>query len=215
MITVHSHVQHTTALQPTAFLSALHQLPSPTHLTVRHPLSVPLPNVISFSWVDHSILRLKCDGTRLETRFRLSAKRTSPFKSAGALVKSTTGSSDVRTSDSNAGYTMFRGSVKGTGYPIHSPVSPFISPPVRHRVPSRFNWTVPATAEVEVLGKMSFCGLPVRIQGLLNDAVPTVGVTLEREEQLLRLRYGDSGAKHFMQPAMLLPFTTARYMSVF
>ena len=28
-------------------------------------------------------LRLKCDGTRAETRFRLSAKRTSPFKSRG------------------------------------------------------------------------------------------------------------------------------------
>jgi len=26
---------------------------------------------------------MKCDGTRAETRFRLSAKRTSPFKSAG------------------------------------------------------------------------------------------------------------------------------------
>jgi len=26
--------------------------------------------------------------------------------------------------DSNAGYTMFRGSVKSTGYPLHSPVSP-------------------------------------------------------------------------------------------
>ena len=31
-------------------------------------------------------LRLKCDGTRTETRFRLSAKRTSPFKSAGTSV---------------------------------------------------------------------------------------------------------------------------------
>jgi len=30
-----------------------------------------------------SRLRLKCDDTRAETRFRLSAKRTSPFKSAG------------------------------------------------------------------------------------------------------------------------------------
>jgi hypothetical protein len=29
--------------------------------------------------------QLKCDGTRAEIRFRLSAKRTSPFKSAGAL----------------------------------------------------------------------------------------------------------------------------------
>ena len=47
-------------------------------------------------------LRLKCDGTRAETRFRLSAKRTSPFKSAGASVQSTTGSRGVRISGSNA-----------------------------------------------------------------------------------------------------------------
>jgi len=67
---------------------------------------------------------LECDGTRTETGFRLSAKRTSPFKSAGASVQSTTGSRDVRISGSNAGFTMFRGSVKGTGYPLHSPVSP-------------------------------------------------------------------------------------------
>ena len=58
-------------------------------------------------------LRLKCDSTRAETRFRLSAKRTSPFKSAGASVQSTTGSRGVRIGSSNAGYTMFRGSVKG------------------------------------------------------------------------------------------------------
>ena len=69
-------------------------------------------------------LRLKCDGTRAETRFSISAKRTSPFKSAGASVQSTTGSRGVPISGSNAGYTMFRGSVKGTGYPLHSPVSP-------------------------------------------------------------------------------------------
>ena len=67
---------------------------------------------------------MKCDGTRAETRFRLSAKRTSLFKSAGASVQSTTGSRGVRISGSNAGYTMFRGSVRGTGYPLHSPVSP-------------------------------------------------------------------------------------------
>ena len=57
-----------------------------------------------------------------ETRFCLSAKR-SPFKSAGASVHSTTNSRDVRISGSNAGYTMFQGSVKSTGYPLHSPVS--------------------------------------------------------------------------------------------
>ena len=32
--------------------------------------------------------QLKCDGTRAETRFRLSAKRTSPFKSAWGLQSS-------------------------------------------------------------------------------------------------------------------------------
>ena len=68
-------------------------------------------------------LLLKCDGTIAETRFRLSAKRTSPLKSARASVQSTTGSRGVRISGSNAGYTMFRGSVKSTGYPLHSPVS--------------------------------------------------------------------------------------------
>jgi len=52
-------------------------------------------------------LRLKCDGTRAETRFRVSANRTSPFKSAGASVQSTTGGRSVRISGSNAGYTMF------------------------------------------------------------------------------------------------------------
>ena len=69
-------------------------------------------------------LRLKYDDTRAEIRFRLTAKHTSPFKSAGASVQSTTGSRSVRISGSNAGYTMFRGSVKGTGYQLHSPVSP-------------------------------------------------------------------------------------------
>ena len=56
--------------------------------------------------------------------FRLSAKRISPFKSAGASVQSTTGSRGVCISGSNAGYTMFRGSVKSTGYPLHSSVPP-------------------------------------------------------------------------------------------
>ena len=48
--------------------------------------------------------QLKCDGTRAETRFGLSAKRTSPFKSAGgASVQLTVGSEGVRISGSNAG----------------------------------------------------------------------------------------------------------------
>ena len=69
-------------------------------------------------------LRLKCDGTRAEIRFRLSAKRTSPFKSTGASIQSTTDSRGVRISGINTGYTMFRGSVKSTGCQLHSPFSP-------------------------------------------------------------------------------------------
>jgi hypothetical protein len=74
-------------------------------------------------------LLLKCDGTRAETRFRLSTKGTSPFKSAGASVQLTTGSRGVRISGINAGYAMFRGSVKSTRYPLHSPVSPSLPLP--------------------------------------------------------------------------------------
>jgi len=94
-----------------------------------------------------SRLRLKCDGTRAETRFRLSAKRTSPFKSAGTSVQSTTGSRGVRISGSNAGYTMFRGNVKSW---LHTPFAnfPFTSPPMRHRVPSHFNWTLQPTQQI-------------------------------------------------------------------
>jgi hypothetical protein len=42
-----------------------------------------------------------------------------------ATVQSTTGSRVVRINGSNAGY-MFRGSVKGTGYPLHLPVFPLL-----------------------------------------------------------------------------------------
>jgi len=55
----------------------------------------------------------------------------------------------VRISGSNAGYTMFRGSVKNTGYPLHSPVSPSLPPSVRHRVQSHFNWTLPQHSVVD------------------------------------------------------------------
>ena len=53
-----------------------------------------------FAAQDRTVSRdqLKCDGTRSETRFRLSVKRTSLFKSAGASVQSTTGSRGVRIS---------------------------------------------------------------------------------------------------------------------
>ena len=73
------------------------------------------------------IVRLKRDGTRAETRFRLSPKRTSPFKSAGASVQSTAGSRGVRISGCNAGYTTFGDNVRVLAthsirqFPLHFP----------------------------------------------------------------------------------------------
>jgi hypothetical protein len=63
------------------------------------------------------------DGIRAEIRFRLSAKRTSPFKSAEASVQSTTGRRGVRISGGNDGYTMFRGSAAHAirKFPFHFP----------------------------------------------------------------------------------------------
>ena len=88
--------------------------------------------------------QLKCDGTRAETRFCLSAKQTSIFKSVGVSVQSIAGSRGVRISSSNAGYTMFWDSVKSTGYRFHLPVFPSLPLPVHQRVPSHFNWSLPS-----------------------------------------------------------------------
>jgi len=52
-------------------------------------------------------VRLKRDGTRAETRFHLSPKWTSSFKSVGASVQLTAGSRGVRISVSNAGNATF------------------------------------------------------------------------------------------------------------
>jgi hypothetical protein len=82
--------------------------------------------------------QLKCDDTRAETRFRLLGETDeSILIDRGASVQSTTGSQVVRISGSKAGYTMFRGGVKSTGYPLHSPVSPLLPLPcvtVRHHI---------------------------------------------------------------------------------
>ena len=55
----------------------------------------------------YTIARAERDGTSAETRFRLSSKRTSPFKSVVVPVQSTAGSRGVRVSLSDAGYTTF------------------------------------------------------------------------------------------------------------
>ena len=73
------------------------------------------------------IARTERDGTRAETRFRFSPKRTSPFKSVGVSVQSTVGSRGVRISFSDSGYTTFGGGVRVLAthcicqFPLHFP----------------------------------------------------------------------------------------------
>ena len=77
--------------------------------------------------INMCIARAECDGTHAETRFRLSPKRTGPFKSLGVSVQSTTGSRGVRISLGTAGYTMFGGGVRVLAthsihqFPLHFP----------------------------------------------------------------------------------------------
>jgi len=78
-----------------------------------------------------SRLRLKCDETRPETRFRLSTERTSPFKLAGASVQSTTSRRAVHVSLQGLYCScepVFCSHVTLTGYPLHSLVSPSLLP---------------------------------------------------------------------------------------
>jgi len=90
-------------------------------------------------------LRLKCDGTIAETRFRLSAKRTSPFKSAGnqfsLLLAGELCTSACRVCTARVQACVLQ-SCDVYWLPTAFSCFPFTSPPVRHRVPSHFNWTL-------------------------------------------------------------------------
>jgi len=87
----------------------------------------------------NGIARSKRDGTRAETRFGLSAKRTSPFKSAAVSVQSTAGSRGVRISGQQLYRPCSDVQCKAAGYPVHSHLSPSLPLPcvtVCHQVPN-------------------------------------------------------------------------------
>ena len=134
----------------------------PRHLILRHPqsncydtwhtTSAPKPQILlppgtfhmrKCSDVRHPrcvcIARSKRDGTRAETRFGLSAKRTSQFKSAGVSVQSTTGSQGVRISGQRLYRPCSDVQSKASGYSLHSHLSPSLPLPcvtVCHQVPN-------------------------------------------------------------------------------
>jgi len=94
-----------------------------------------------------SIARSKRDGTRAETRFGLSAKRTSQFKLAGVSVQSNAGSRGVRISGQRLYRPCSDVQSKAAGYPLHSHLSLSLPLPcvtVCHQVPNAlyfcYNW---------------------------------------------------------------------------
>ena len=104
---------------------------------------------------------MKCDGTCAETRFRLSKKRTSPFKSAGGV--SSVDYWQPRCAHQLAGFVLLVQACvlqSCDGYWLPTPFSclPFTSPPVRHRVPSHFNWTIHT-----IFSKQALCLVGVHI----------------------------------------------------
>jgi len=64
-----------------------------------------------------------------ETRFGLSEKWTSPFKSAGESVHSTAGSRGVRISGQTMDRPCSEAQCKNSGYHLQSPISPSLSLP--------------------------------------------------------------------------------------
>ena len=79
--------------------------------------------------------RLKCDGTRAETRFGLSAKRSSPFKLARGAVGGGGQFSRLLAAEVCASAVVMLDTpcseveCKTTGYPLHSHVTPSLPLP--------------------------------------------------------------------------------------
>jgi len=128
---------------------------SPT-LSLRHIAALQKPP----SGCTTGIARSKRDGTRAETRFGLTAKRTSPFKSAGVSVQSTTGSRGVRISRQQLYRPCSDVQCKAAGYPLHSHLSPSLPLPcvtVCHQVlnalysstPRSIRWVTRCTIQLK------------------------------------------------------------------
>ena len=116
---------------PEALGSSLHSVSTGTHQY--YISNSQTQRVTSCTLLIHCIARAERDGTRAEARFRLSPKRTSPFKSVGAPVQSTAGRRGVRMSLSNAGLTTIGGGLRLLAthsirqFPLHSPPPPGVT----------------------------------------------------------------------------------------
>jgi hypothetical protein len=100
--------------------------------------TIPYPDISGTSFVD-SVWNAMTHAQKPDFVFRRNGRVH--LNRQGAPVQSATGSRGLRISVSNAGYTTFQGSVKRTGYPLHSPVSPSLTLPcvtVSHHISTGF-----------------------------------------------------------------------------
>ena len=146
-------------------------------------------------FVTVSRLRLKCDGTHAENRSRLSAQRTSPFKSAGASVQSTTGRRAVHISLQGLYCSckpVFCRHVTLTGYPLQSLVSLSPRPPyppcltVCHHISNTVYSTVVGSSPgitVTLLACTVSCGVGYKV----NLTAEGVAATQRKEDEWGRL----------------------------
>jgi len=109
-----------------------------------------------------------------------------------ASVHSTTSSRVVRISGNNVGYTMFRGNVKGSGYPPHSAVSPSLPLPCvtvcRHISTVLYR---NRTAYPHFLRDLPSCVIPVFRRAPLAASSPhTVVSTYETDGERMALAPG-------------------------
>ena len=146
----------------TMFRGSVKSTGYPLHSTVSPSLPLPCVTVchhISIGLYQHCRLlhckgQLKCDGTRAETRFGLSAKRTSPFKSrwggqfsrllAAEVCASAVVMLDIPCSEAEC---------KTAGYPLHSPVSPSLPLPfitMCHQVSTDLYYMVPHLCSLSI-----------------------------------------------------------------
>ena len=120
----------------------------------------------------------------------------------GASVQSTTGSRGLRISGSNVGYTIFRGSVKGTGYALHSPVSPLLPLPCVTVCPSHFSWSLLAVTQHD--------------RQSMHWVIPGVGLDTpytKRSERTIRSKVLAPSLKLWNPRRIISVFTTARNIS--
>jgi hypothetical protein len=113
----------------------------------------------------------------------------------GGSVQSTTGSRGVRISDNNAGYTMFRGSVKRTSYPLHSPVSPSLPLPcvtvLLHVSPGLYLYTLLATAKPSPVA----CSTTLRYEGAVSSNIILFKNGIFRLAAILRYEKSEKTAR--------------------